>query len=204
MFYDAGGGLISQQDAASGLPGTVSTTWQQKGGTITTPSNAAGLRIQLYNYINSGWVAYDDVSLKQVGSGTNLVSNPGFESSGGRTEAKIASYPGTSLLRSIWGTAAPRSGSYGYALSNHAYGWLQSDLIAVSPSTQYDLYTYLRGELDAADSAGAWIVRAMFYDAGGGYIGLQNAASGEAGTVSITWQQKRSLGARSVYPADPL
>jgi RHS repeat-associated protein len=40
--------------------------WYDANGNITTPSTAAKMRIQLYFYMNSGWVAYDEVTLKQV------------------------------------------------------------------------------------------------------------------------------------------
>jgi len=39
----------------------------------------AKVRIVLMQYLNSGWVAFDDVSLIQVGNSTNLAANPGFE-----------------------------------------------------------------------------------------------------------------------------
>jgi RHS repeat-associated protein len=189
-FYDSSGSYISSQDAASGKAGSLSTTWQEKGGTITTPANAATMRIRLYNHMNSGWVAYDDVSLKQVGSSTNLVSNPGFESSSGWSEIASASWPGTSIWRGTWGTGSKHSGSYAYVISNHAYGYLRSDPIAVSPNTEYDLYAWVRGELDPDDSQGAWIIRARFYDSSGSYISSQDAASGGPGTLTTTWQEK--------------
>jgi hypothetical protein len=46
-----------------GGAGTLDTTWREEGGTFTTPSNAATVRIQLWNVRNAGWVAYDDVRL---------------------------------------------------------------------------------------------------------------------------------------------
>ena len=81
-YCDSNNNYLSYQDAAGGGAGTLTTTWQYQGGRVTTPANAAKLRIQLYNYMNSGWVAYDDVELyKIVGgvrSGSNLAPNPGF------------------------------------------------------------------------------------------------------------------------------
>ena len=38
----------------------------QKGGRVTTLAGTAHLRIQLYNYMNSRWVAFDDVTLETV------------------------------------------------------------------------------------------------------------------------------------------
>ena len=66
-YCDSNGNYIGYyQDAASGGAGSLTNSWQYKGGRITTPANAAKLRIQLYDYMNSGWVAYDDISLKEV------------------------------------------------------------------------------------------------------------------------------------------
>ncbi len=46
-YYDSNNAAISYQDAASGAAGTLTTAWQQKGGRITAPANAAKVRIQL-------------------------------------------------------------------------------------------------------------------------------------------------------------
>jgi RHS repeat-associated protein len=190
-FYNSSGAYISYQNAAAGGAGSLSTTWQSKGGRITTPSNAASVRIQLYNYLNSGWVAYDDVSFREVDNLFNLAPNPGFESSGSWSERKSSVFPGTSLYRSTWGTAAPHGGSYAYAISNHAYGYLQSANITVQPNVQYNLRAYVRGELDPEGShGGGWIIRARFYNSSGSSIGYQNAASGGAGSLNTTWQLK--------------
>ncbi len=197
-FYNAGGGFISYQNAASGGPGTLDTAWRQEGGRVTAPAGAATARIQLWNYMNTGWVAYDDVSFKAVGSGTELAPDPGFESGTGWSENSLAAFPATSFYRGKSGTADQHSGSYAYALSNHAYGWLQSDPIPVSPGVEYDVYAWLRGEIDPDGSHGAWIIRARFYDAGGGSLGYQNAASGVAGTLDTTWRQE---GGRVTAPS---
>jgi RHS repeat-associated protein len=63
-FYNSGGVEIGWQDVAYGGPGTLTTTWTQKYGLVTTPAGTASVRILLHNYMNSGWVAYDDVSLQ--------------------------------------------------------------------------------------------------------------------------------------------
>ncbi|GIK54422.1 MAG: hypothetical protein HND44_05445 [Chloroflexi bacterium] len=82
LFYNSSSGSLGSLDVDSGNPGTLSTGWQQEGGRFTTPSNTASVRIDLHNYLNSGWVAFDDVSFIKVGTGTNLAPNYGFESSG--------------------------------------------------------------------------------------------------------------------------
>jgi hypothetical protein len=146
-FYNSSGGQISYTDAAKGVAGTLNTTWQSKGGRITTPAGTVKLRIRLYNYSNSGWVAYDDVSLKRVGSGTNLAPNPGFESSSGWTEKPSSVFPGTSIWRSTWGIGSPRSGSYAYSISNLHYGWVWTPQLEVAPETQYNVQVYARGEI---------------------------------------------------------
>ena len=103
-------------------------------------------------------------------------------------------------LRSTWGTAAPHNGSYAYAISNHTYGYLDSGLIDIQPNMQYDLYAYVRGEIDGDDSAGSWIIRAYYCDSNGNYIGYyQDAASGGAGSLTNSWQYK---GGRITTPAN--
>jgi RHS repeat-associated protein len=42
------------------------TPWQRRGGRVTTPANAAQVRILLLNHLNSGWIAFDDVELTNV------------------------------------------------------------------------------------------------------------------------------------------
>jgi RHS repeat-associated protein len=37
------------------------TLWQQCGGRVTAPANAATMRLKLHNFHNNGWVAYDCV-----------------------------------------------------------------------------------------------------------------------------------------------
>jgi hypothetical protein len=93
----------------------------------------------------------------------------------------------------------PHNGSYGYAISNHVYGYLQSDAVPVDPGAEYDLYAYVRGELDPDDSHMKWVIRANFYDADDNYLGYQNAASGFADTIGTTWQQQ---GGRITIPLD--
>jgi hypothetical protein len=41
-------------------------TWTQKGGRVTVPSGAATLRVYVYNEMGSGWVNFDDVSVRKV------------------------------------------------------------------------------------------------------------------------------------------
>jgi RHS repeat-associated protein len=156
---------------------------------VQAPPEAATVRIFLFNYMTVGWVAFDDVSLVKAGSSTNLVQNPGFEGSSGWTESPYAAWPGTSVWRGKSGTGSPHAGQYAYVISNHAYGYLRSDPVAVHAGLEYDLYAYVRGELDSV-SHGAWIIRAYFYDSAGAQINFVNADSGGPGTVSTTWPQE--------------
>jgi len=189
--FQGGGVDMGCQDIVSGAAGTLSTTWEQKAALFTPPIGATEVRIRLYNEFNSGWIAFDDISLTEVGDSTNLIPNPGFESgTTGWSENASPEFPGTSIWRGTWGTADQHSGEYAYAISNHVYGYLRSDAIAVSPNTEYDLYAWVRGELDPDDSSGSWIIRANFYDSSGSYISYQDAASGGAGSLTTTWQEK--------------
>ena len=54
---------LGYQKAEYDNGGSIGETCQQKGGEITIPADAAQMRIQLYNYMNTGWMAFDDVLL---------------------------------------------------------------------------------------------------------------------------------------------
>jgi hypothetical protein len=49
-----------------GLAGTIDSPPQSNGGRFTAPADATSVDIHPYNYMNTGWVAYDDVSLQEV------------------------------------------------------------------------------------------------------------------------------------------
>jgi RHS repeat-associated protein len=200
-FYNSSGTLLSSQDPAAGSPGTLTPTWQQQGGRITTPANTATLRISLYNYMNSGWVAYDDVSLKQVGTSTNLAPNPGFESSSNWTAIITTGFPATSFRRASDGPSAPRSGSYGYAISNHVYGAIRSEKVTgIVAGAQYDVYSWLRGALDPDDShGGGWLIQVAYYNSSDTLLSTQNVDSGSAGSLSPAWERQ---GGRITAPAN--
>jgi len=115
-------------------------------------------------------------------------------------------YPSTScrataFYRSTWGAAAPHGGSYGYTISDQAMGALDSDYITtnISPNTQYNLYAYVRGEVDADDSAHNYQVRIMFYDSNSSYLGYQDAYGGAPDTINMNWQLK---GGQVTTPAN--
>lgn len=59
------------------------------------------MRVYLYSYLFSGWIAIDDAVVYWmnggVPSGGNLAPNPGFESAGGWTEGRMAQFPGASF-----------------------------------------------------------------------------------------------------------
>ena len=171
----------------TGAGASLTTTWAQFSGVVTAPANTASMKVALINYLSSGWVAFDDISVTLNGAEANLVTNPGFESVGNWTTNPTS--PGTWLWRSTWGEAAPHSGSYGYAISNNAYGSLTSGSVAVSEKTEYKLATWLRGELDDAEGIGGWIVRANFYNAPGELLSTADAVSGRGSSLSTTWQQ---------------
>ena len=192
--FDGSGTLISQETADSGS--TVSTTWTQKGGTITTPANAATLKIYLYSTAASGWVAFDDVELTASGSSTNLAPDPGFENDTDWSAGTNAAFPATHVRRTYYSPEGGRVHSgdtqhYGYGISNHAYGYLTSDPVAVTAGQDYDLHAWLRGQIDGEDALYGWIVRANFYNSSGGYVGYADGEySYSASSVSTTWQQK--------------
>ncbi|MBU1748397.1 MAG: RHS repeat-associated core domain-containing protein, partial [Chloroflexi bacterium] len=63
LFYNSSSVYLSYQNAAASAAGSLNTTWQNRGGRVTAPATAATMRITLWNYMSSGWVAFDDVTL---------------------------------------------------------------------------------------------------------------------------------------------
>lgn len=190
-FYDSSGQYISTQDFGSGA--TLSTTWTQKSNTITPPANTATMRVFLFNYLASGWVAYDDVSVVKVGTSTNLITNAGFETGSNWTTNSEPNFPATTLWRSTWGTATPHTGSYAYVITNQAYATLASTPISVTPGSQYDVAAWVRGKLDGDTtySGAGWLLYVNYYNASGQLLSSVSAvASSDPNSISETWSQK--------------
>jgi len=182
-FYNSSGSYIGVQVVDSGF--ALGTNWSQEGGRFTTPAGTASTRILLLNYFTTGWLAFDDVSLIRVGTSTNLAPNPSFETTSGWTEVGSSLFPGASFFRSTGAIAAPRSGSYAYALSNLAYGVLSSPQFAVSGGQTYWVSAYVRGEADGdAGYTTAWI-GVRYFDSSGAYLGLGTIAFP---TPTNSWQ----------------
>ena len=176
-FFNSTGGSLGWVNADVGDPSEVSLTWAQKGGRVTAPTGptqaekAATAKVQLYFFNAQGWVNYDDVTFIEATdpSQTNMVTNPGFETSGSWTEVRDADLgEATNFYRGTSGLAAERSGSYGYAINNIAYGYARSNQFDVTAGTQYDVHAWVRGEVDVESSHGtSWIVKVRWYDSGG-------------------------------------
>ncbi|MFN8446855.1 MAG: RHS repeat-associated core domain-containing protein [Caldilineaceae bacterium] len=165
QFYNSSNVLTGTIDVAN--TSIITTVWTRQGGALTAPSGSSTVRIQLYSYMNDGWVAFDDVELRaMVGGvpGTNLVSNAGFESAGTWREVPNSAYPNTAIYRSTWGSSTPHSGSYAYVISNEGYASLTSGSIAVSANTGYDLAAYVRGQIDREAMGGELIFKSYFYN----------------------------------------
>ena len=166
---------------------SVTGTYSEHTGTVTAPAGADTATVEPSVSDLSGWVAYDDISVKKTGTSTNLVLNPGFET-GEWTDVFPAGYRATATWRDTWGMADQHTGSYAMAISNAAYGWVTSDPVTVTEGVTYDISGWVRGELDPDDSHGEWIIRAMWYNAADQLL-EQDDLSGAPGSVSTTWAQ---------------
>ena len=172
---------------------TIGTTWQYEGGQVVVPAGMTTMKIRLINETNSGWIAFDDLEVYLIANGSregsNLMTDGGFENSTSSWTTQVqAGFPGTAFYRGSSGIAAPRSGSYAYSISNLAYGTLESPDITVSASTSYTVYAYLRGELDAHDSNGSWIMRVKYYTSSGTFLSQTDVSTGTS--LTTTWTQK--------------
>jgi len=186
-FYNSSATQVGVVNVSYGGETSISTTWKQVAATVTAPAGAVSMKIMLLNQQTSGWVAFDDISAIKTGATANLVTNPGFETTGNWTTTTTA--PGTWFLRGGSGDAAPHSGTYGYAITNNVYGYLTSAAITATPSTQYNVSAWLRGELDDALGQGGWLVRATFYNSSNTQISYTNIASGSGSTLTTVWAQ---------------
>jgi hypothetical protein len=118
---------------------------------------------------------------------TNLLTEPGFESAAGWTPLIQPSWPGSSLWRGTWAVAAPHSGTSAYAISNHAYGRVKSDLVTgISPGEPYDVSLWLKGELDTDDSQQGVKVRVHFLDARNAQISVADVYN-EISSLPTDW-----------------
>jgi hypothetical protein len=197
FYYGQGGAFLGQGVVASGCGGLSQTEWQQVGveSTLTTPGGTLQVKAVFYAFMNSGWVAVDDFSLKADGEDDNLLPNPGFEDPGYWQFVADEDFPGTSIWRDDWGTAAGRSGQpddYAVAISNQVYGYLSSDPISFDANDTYTVHAWVRGELDGEDGVGRWLIRAQYYDANGQVMNHvdDDVDYGDAGSLSREWQYR--------------
>ncbi|MFN8444520.1 MAG: polymorphic toxin-type HINT domain-containing protein [Caldilineaceae bacterium] len=146
----------------------------------------------------SGWVAFDDVSLKQAGSSTNMVPDPSFDNTtSGWSASAGADFPGTMLWRGNWGPAQARTGTYSYLLSNWADGYWQAKRVGIKGGEQVDLYTWVKGKIDPDTSQGKFILRANFYDSNGTFISRTDLTAMNPSAITA-WTR---VGGRVTAPA---
>jgi hypothetical protein len=158
-WHGEGGGSLSYIQVDWGTYTTLSTTWDEKGGTVTSPSNAVQAAVELRMENAHGWVAWDDVSMIEDGGSTNLVLNPGFESASNSTgNPRWALGDVTSFRRGTDGISAPRSGTYGYAITNMADGWPLSESVTVVDTKTYDVSVEAQGRLEDDSVGASWAV----------------------------------------------
>jgi RHS repeat-associated protein len=150
------------------------------------------MNIRLINYLSSGWVAFDQISVKNTSSGAAVaVQNAGFEEIGSWTPS--AAFSSTTWLgRDTQGAAGPynvaNTPTYGYAITNNMSGKLTSGEIAVTSDTEYEVGVWLRGALADDQGIGGWILRAVFYK-GTEFISQTDVVSGNGSTLSMDWKQ---------------
>ncbi len=66
-FFNGQGQSLGWQEAVSGR--WVNPDWTYVEGRVTAPAGATTARVKLYNHLSSGWVTFDDVSLRACGVG---------------------------------------------------------------------------------------------------------------------------------------
>lgn len=186
-FYDSAGTRLSDAVVFNDTSFD-SSVWQRFGDSFTSPSDATKLRVELLSFLSAGWVAFDDVELLENSSGPNLVPDPGFEESPTAwTTWTYPYFPATSTWRGNWGPAG--GNGYAYVISNHAYGQLRSPRIDANPDTAYELFAWVKGQVDTEASYAALLMRVYFYDAGGGQLGFESVHLDQAFNAA-DWEQR--------------
>ena len=167
-FFDNQGSLLSNVDIFN-ESGAIPFDWTEITGTATPPTGSETVRITLWFYQASGWVAFDDVSLTQQGI-DNLAPDPGFENGTGWTAKPNSAWPGTTVERGGTGIGEAHAGNYSFYITNQANGSLSSERIPVTGNQDYDVAFDLRGEIDADDSLLGAKVQVTFYGAIGAVL----------------------------------
>ncbi|MCP4664657.1 MAG: hypothetical protein GY856_55445 [bacterium] len=195
-YYDSSGASLGYSNVVTDSS-FASASWQRRGGSFTTPANAAEAMISLYSYQSSGWLAFDDVELKPTGSSTNLAPDPGFEETPGAwTVWTYSPFPATSVWRSTWGPAY-HDGGYSYVISNFGYGLLETEPISVLADTEYDLLAWVKGEVDPDGSFQGLLMRVTFYNSSNSKISHVDV-HGDSAFHAASWEQR---GGRFTTPA---
>ncbi len=65
-YYDDNGVELGYGSVETSDAGTISSTWAQKGGSVTTPAGTDHVRIKLGTQMMSGWITFDDVTLSSI------------------------------------------------------------------------------------------------------------------------------------------
>ncbi len=181
---------------------TISSSWQQYGGVAIAPGNANKLQVALWSVRNSGWVAFDDVTVIDTTDQTNIMVNGGFETATDWSTWARSEYPATGFAR--LGSGA-HGGTYFYMIHNLTNGSIytaSANRVTVAAGETYDVYAYARGEMDPDDSYSAvycWYIRVRFFDSSGTYMSSNyvDAARGCPGSLTTSWQ---NLGSRVTVP----
>jgi alpha-L-arabinofuranosidase len=230
IFYDASDNQISSNSppnsvnilsstSATGgpIPGTVGNQgWNYFSTTAVAPSNAATVNFMLQTGAYTGLpgtaggeVFWDDPQFGPTGSGTNLLTNTGFESSSmtTTTPTKWATW-GTSYLS----TQYAHTGAQSLEASGPNSGLLQS--FAVTPGVSYTgtvfAMTPAGNQLTGPEGA---FLQVMYYDANGNQISsyappnsveILNSTSATGGPVpgSVGNQGWSSFSTTTVAPAN--
>jgi hypothetical protein len=173
--------------------GSVGETWKRVGDRVVTASNyhyQTYAEIHLEYRFASGWIAFDGVEMVKVGQSSNAVPNPGFENGAANwSEDPREEFPATAFWLSRDGIAEPHGGGHAFAISNLGNGRVLSDPIEVVPDTDYDMGVWVRGSVDPDDSLEELVLRADFYDSGGGWLGAQGAFVGDRTAVIESWSR---------------
>lgn len=117
---------------------STSTTWAPTSVYVTLGSSATSANVYCYKNTGTGSGYCDSISLQRISSPTNLVTNPGFEST--TLSPWVTTGSGTASAAS---SSAANTGSAGLA-TGAANSGAQETITGLAPGTSYVLSAWLR------------------------------------------------------------
>ncbi len=200
QWLNASNAVVSTAVLSTATSATLTAVYASKGATVVAPAGATKAQM-IINQNGSGVVAFDDASVKLVGSSTELLSDPGFEG-GGWTTVTNPAFPASApfYTGAASNAAVPRTGFKALALSNRAAGSVTSQEFLVSPGVSYTAGAWFRSNINQ-DAFGHWKIRVAYTDLNGTSVANVDVGTSSAPTSSWTNNSGVTVAPANAYKA---